>query len=396
MLGAGPRAGGHHRGPPRHPYEGVARSAPREGNVPPVDWSEWADRLHRALVEADGDQERQMNALRDAHHSAVFRLLIADLDGRFTVERLADHLSALADAVLEEVLDLAWVSMTKKHCDRPKFAVIGYGKLGGKELGYDSDLDLVFIYDDPDLEADLTYSRLVRRMMSWLTIQTSSGKLFDVDLRLRPNGDSGLIVSSFDMFSRYQRNADGNGAWFWEHQALTRARFVAGDADVGKRFEDERREILMMPRTQDEARASVLEMRRKMLDGHPNRTALFDIKHDRGGMVDVEFIVQLLVLTHSAEHPELVNNFGNILLLEKAADLGLTDPAVSAPAVRAYRRYRALQHEIRLNAGEGVPVRVPADMIEAEREAVLKLWRTVFETDAPLREGDTFDRSETR
>ena len=362
----------------------------------PVDWSEWADRLHRALVEADGDQERQMNALRDAHHSAVFRLLIADLDGRFTVERLADHLSALADAVLEEVLDLAWVSMTKKHCDRPKFAVIGYGKLGGKELGYDSDLDLVFIYDDPDLEADLTYSRLVRRMMSWLTIQTSSGKLFDVDLRLRPNGDSGLIVSSFDMFSRYQRNADGNGAWFWEHQALTRARFVAGDADVGKRFEDERREILMMPRTQDEARASVLEMRRKMLDGHPNRTALFDIKHDRGGMVDVEFIVQLLVLTHSAEHPELVNNFGNILLLEKAADLGLTDPAVSAPAVRAYRRYRALQHEIRLNAGEGVPVRVPADMIEAEREAVLKLWRTVFETDAPLREGDTSDRSETR
>lgn len=362
----------------------------------PVDWSEWADRLHRALVEADGDQERQMNALRDAHHSAVFRLLIADLDGRFTVERLADHLSALADAVLEEVLDLAWVSMTKKHCDRPKFAVIGYGKLGGKELGYDSDLDLVFIYDDPDQEADLTYSRLVRRMMSWLTIQTSSGKLFDVDLRLRPNGDSGLIVSSFDMFSRYQRNADGNGAWFWEHQALTRARFVAGDPDVGKRFEDERREILMMPRTQDEARASVLEMRRKMLDGHPNRTALFDIKHDRGGMVDVEFIVQLLVLTHSAEHPELVNNFGNILLLEKAADLGLTDPAVSAPAVRAYRRYRALQHEIRLNAGEGVPVRVPADMIEAEREAVLKLWRTVFETDAPLRECDASDQSETR
>ena len=171
---------------------------------------------------------------------------------------------------------------------------------------------------------------------------------------------------------------------------------MAGDADVGKRFEDERREILMMPRTQDEARASVLEMRRKMLDGHPNRTALFDIKHDRGGMVDVEFIVQLLVLTHSAEHPELVNNFGNILLLEKAADLGLTDPAVSAPAVRAYRRYRALQHEIRLNAGEGVPVRVPADMIEAEREAVLKLWRSVFESDAPLREGDASDRSETR
>ncbi len=357
----------------------------------PVDWSGWADKLHRALLEAEGDQERQMNALRDAHHSAVFRLLIADLDGRFTVERLADHLSALADAVLEEVLELAWASMTKKHCERPKFAVIGYGKLGGKELGYDSDLDLVFIYDDPDQEADLTYSRLVRRMMSWLTIQTSSGKLFDVDLRLRPNGDSGLIVSSFDMFSRYQRNADGNGAWFWEHQALTRARFVAGDPDVGKRFEDERREILMMPRTCVQARLSVLEMRRKMLEGHPNHTSLFDIKHDRGGMVDVEFIVQLLVLTHSAEHPELVNNFGNILLLEKAADLGLVASEASAPAVKAYRRYRALQHEIRLNSGEGVPVRVPAEMIETERGAVLKLWRTVFETNEPLREGASFE-----
>ena len=365
----------------------------------------YRDELRQYLLRVpEDDEEQQLEALRQFKQAQLLRIAAADIAGTLPVMKVSDHLTWLAEAMIDAVVQQAWVQMVARY-GKPNhlneregrgFAVVGYGKLGGKELGYDSDLDLVFIYDDPDLEADLTYSRLVRRMMSWLTIQTSSGKLFDVDLRLRPNGDSGLIVSSFDMFSRYQRNADGNGAWFWEHQALTRARFVAGDADVGKRFEDERREILMMPRTQDEARASVLEMRRKMLDGHPNRTALFDIKHDRGGMVDVEFIVQLLVLTHSAEHPELVNNFGNILLLEKAADLGLTDPAVSAPAVRAYRRYRALQHEIRLNAGEGVPVRVPADMIEAEREAVLKLWRTVFETDAPLREGDTFDRSETR
>lgn len=326
-----------------------------------------------------------MNALRDAHHSAVFRLLIADLDGRFTVERLADHLSALADAVLEEVIDLAWRSVPKKHCERPKFAVIGYGKLGGKELGYDSDLDLVFIYDDPDQEADLTYSRLVRRMMSWLTLQTSSGKLFDVDLRLRPNGDSGLIVSPFAMFSRYQRNADGNGAWFWEHQALTRARFVAGDADLGRRFEEERREILMLARTGEEACRDVLDMRRKMLEGHPNRTPYFDIKHDRGGMVDVEFVVQLLVLTHSKAHPELVNNFGNILLMETAARLGLVDDELAASAVRAYRRYRVLQHEIRLNSGEGVPVRVPVDLVREEQKAVLALWKSVFGTDEPQR-----------
>lgn len=352
----------------------------------PVDWSEWTETLHRALAEAEGDQERQMNALRDAHHSAVFRLLIADLDGRFTVERLADQLSALADAVLSEIIELAWASLRKKHCERPKFAVIGYGKLGGKELGYDSDLDLVFIYDDPDQEADLTYSRLVRRMMSWLTLQTSSGKLFDVDLRLRPNGESGLVVTPLEMFMRYQQNADGRGAWFWEHQALSRARFVAGDADLGRRFEEVRARVLQMDRTIDEARENVLEMRRKMLEGHPNKTVYFDVKHDRGGMVDVEFTVQLLVLTHAKKHPELLNNFGNILLLETAARLGLVDEALANDAVLAYRRYREVQHEIRLNAGEGLPVRVPAALLESEREAVRRLWRSVFETDEPLRE----------
>ena len=351
----------------------------------PVDWSDWTDKLHRSLSEAEGDQERQMNALRDAHHSAVFQLLIADLDGRFTVERLADHLSALADAVLGEVIELAWESLAKKHCDRPKFAVVGYGKLGGKELGYDSDLDLVFIYDDPDQEADLVYNRLVRRMMSWLTLQTSSGKLFDVDLRLRPNGESGLVVTPFEMFRRYQRNADGNGAWFWEHQALTRARFVAGDSDLGRRFEKERREVLTMPRSAEEAKKSVLDMRKKMLDGHPNPSKLFNIKHDRGGMVDVEFVVQYLVLSASSAHPELANNFGNILLLEMAARLGLVDNELMPAAVKAYRRYRALQHEIRLNSGEGVPLRVPHELVSDEKVAVLALWRSVFGTDDPQR-----------
>ena len=133
-------------------------------------------------------------------------------------------------------------------------------------------------------------------MMSMLTVQTSSGKLFDVDLRLRPNGENGLAVCSFEMFSRYQRNMDGNGAWLWEHQALTRARFVAGDPELGRRFEQERAEILRMPRAIEPLKAEVLEMRRKMLEGHPNRTTQFDLKHSRGGMVDVEFIVQFMVL----------------------------------------------------------------------------------------------------
>lgn len=351
----------------------------------PVDWSQWRDALHESMLSAEGDQERQMNFLRDAHHGAVFRLLVADLDGRFAVERLADQLSALADAVIGEVLDLAWRSVSKCPDEPPRFAVIGYGKLGGKELGYQSDLDIVFLYDDPDQSADTTYSRLVRRMMSCLTVQTSSGKLFDVDLRLRPNGENGLAVCSFEMFSRYQRNIGGNGAWLWEHQALTRARFVAGDPDLGRRFEAERAEILRMPRDRETLTREILEMRAKMLEGHRNRSPYFDLKHDRGGMVDVEFIVQHLVLGGSAEHPELVNNFGNILLLEMGARLGLLDAGLAAPAVAAYRRYRALQHEIRLNAGEGVPARVPPELVESEREAVLALWRSVFGTDGPHR-----------
>ena len=373
----------------RHPIvldELVDSRSSEMDDFTPVDWSGWQENLHEQLVSAEGDQERQMNYLRDAHHGAVFRLLVADLDGRFAVERLADQLSALADAVIAEVLDLAWASLPKHPEEPPKFAVIGYGKLGGKELGYQSDLDLVFLCDDPDPESDALYSRLVRRMMSALTVQTSSGKLFDVDLRLRPNGENGLAVSSFDMFSRYQRNVDGNGAWLWEHQALTRARFVAGDPDLGRKFEAERVAILREPRNRDALKVEVSAMRAKMLEGHPNSSGLFDLKHDRGGMVDVEFIVQYLVLGWSAEFPELVNNFGNILLLEMCARLGLIDEASAAKAVLAYRRYRALQHEIRLNAGEGVPARVPLDMVEAEREAVKTLWREVFGNDGPQRQ----------
>ncbi len=352
----------------------------------PVDWSAWRDELHSSLRAAEGDVERQMNLLRDAHHAAVFRLLIADLDGHFTVERLADQLSALADATVAETVELAWASLVDDPEVRPAhFAVIGYGKLGGKELGYQSDLDLVFVYDDPDPDADRLYSRLVRRMMSWLTVQTSSGKLFDVDLRLRPNGENGLAVCSFEAFSRYQRNADGNGAWFWEHQALTRARFVAGDAALGERFERERREVLRMPRTPESVRRDVLAMREKMLEGHSNRSEAFDLKHDRGGMVDVEFAVQCLVLTHAATHPELMNNFGNILLLEMAARAGLVDERAALEAVAAYRRYRMLQHEIRLNAGEGMPARVPHELVADEIRTVRTLWRAVFETDGPER-----------
>lgn len=349
-----------------------------------VDWSGWKDDVWKALQAVDGDQESQMNIIRDSHHGAVFRLLVADLEGRLTVERLADQLSALADAVIEIVITLAWQTIGSRHRDVPKFAVVAYGKLGGKELGYSSDLDLIYLFDDEDMSASKNYTRLVRRMMSWLTVQTSSGILFDVDLRLRPNGENGLVVSSLDMFKRYQRNEDGTGAWPWEHQALTRARFCAGDREIGEAFERERAEILCLPRIKEEVFTNVVDMRQKMLEGHGNPTRLFDLKHDRGGMVDVEFAVQALVLAYSHEHPELINNFGNIRLLSMAADAGLIEPVVAERAAAAYRRYRAIQRTIRLERGD-IPARVDFAMVADEIAAVKALWVAIFGDEGPQR-----------
>src|SRR5262249_38636194 len=174
----------------------------------------------------------------------------------------------------------------------------GYGKLGGKELGYASDLDLVFLYDDPDPAAPERYTRLAQRINSWLTSLTAAGRLYDTDLRLRPDGASGLMVSGLAAVPRYQRE----DAWTWEHQALTRARFIAGDAALGAAFEAEREAILRQLRDAARLRTDIIEMRRRMFAGHPNPGDRFDLKHDRGGMVDVEFTVQYLVLRHSHAH----------------------------------------------------------------------------------------------
>jgi glutamate-ammonia-ligase adenylyltransferase len=353
-------------------------------NASPVDWSGWAAELRSQLAEAVGDTERQMNLLRDTHHAQVFRLLVADLDGRLTVERLADQLSALADAVLAIVIEQAWGTIARRHCEVPRFAAIAYGKLGGKELGYASDLDLIYLYDDEDPTAPENYALLARRMMSWLTTQTSSGILFEIDLRLRPNGNAGLVVSSYAAFAKYQRNEDGTGAWAWEHQALTRARFAAGDASLGARFEAERAHILTRVRDAAGLRDEVIKMRRRMLDGHPNSSALFDLKHDRGGMVDIEFIVQTLVLLHAHEHPELVRNLGNIALLRMAGEAGLVDGALALTVADAYRRYRKLQHELRLNSGEGEAARVAPEIVQPEAAAVRALWLAVLGTAEPL------------
>src|SRR6185369_2677164 len=182
-----------------------------------TNWAGFRDDLRRNLEDHAGDTEREMDILREMHHGQVFRLLAQDISGLQTIEHLSDHLTELADTIVQETLPLCWGTIKKRHCATPKFAVIGYGKMGGKELGYASDLDLVYLFDDDAPEAPENYSRLGQRLNTWLSSQTSSGILFETDLRLRPNGDSGLLVVSVDAFRDYQLK----NAWVWEHQALT-------------------------------------------------------------------------------------------------------------------------------------------------------------------------------
>jgi glutamate-ammonia-ligase adenylyltransferase len=336
------------------------------------DWKEFAASLRALLARHEGDAERQMDVLREAHHAQVFRLLAQDLAGQLTVEVLADHLSALADLMLAITLELCWAQLRNRHRETPRFAVIAYGKLGGKELGYASDLDIIFLYEDEDARAPQLYARLAQRLNSWLTSTTASGVLFETDLRLRPNGEGGLTVSSVEGFREYQEK----DAWVWEHQALTRARYCAGDTAVGAAFEAERIAILRRRRDPDTLRREVVAMRSKMLDAHPNDSGLFDLKHDRGGMIDIEFMVQYLVLAHAHRHPQLTGNLGNIALLKIAGELGLI-PLATAMTVRdGYREYRRLQHAERLNGAQYA--RVEHAPLAAYIEAALNLWNIVF------------------
>lgn len=348
----------------------------------PPDFKQIAQQLHSeldacTLPDGQPDVEQQMNLMRDLQHQITFQLLAQDLEGVLTVEHLADRLSSLADMLLAETIYRVWplVQPKNKRADLapPRFAIIAYGKLGGKEIGYASDLDLVFLYNDPcDDDASEIYAKLGRRMSSWLSTMTSSGRLYEIDLRLRPDGDAGLLAVSVDAFSQYQTQH----AWAWEHQAITRARFVAGDTEIGQRFDQIRQQVLLLPRDPEAFKTEVRSMREKIGAGHPNRSADFDLKHDRGGMVDVEFITQYLVLCYARQYPVLLENLGNIALLRLAAEVGLI-PAGLAPRVAdAYRAFRKWQHALRLQGAE--KARVPREQLLDERAAVRELWNTVI------------------
>lgn len=330
------------------------------------------------LPDGNADVEQQMNMMRDIQRQISFQLLAQDLEGVLTVEKLGDQLSALADLLLNETLHRVWPLVAKPDSNGTlppmRMAIIAYGRLGGKELGYSSDLDLVYLYEDTREDATEIYTKLGRRMTSWLSTMTSSGRLYEVDVRLRPDGDAGLLAVSVEAFKTYQLNK----AWPWEHQAITRARFAAGDVSVGQGFEEIRQKVLTLAREPESFAEEVRQMRKKMTAGHPNTTQDFDIKHDAGGMVDLEFVTQYLVLTEARKHPSLLGNLGNIALLRLSAEAGLISPALANQGGDAYRNLRRAQHQLRLQGAE--KARVSQDQLQTERASVRKLWQSVLGT----------------
>jgi [glutamine synthetase] adenylyltransferase / [glutamine synthetase]-adenylyl-L-tyrosine phosphorylase len=360
----------------------------------PLDRAGLERELRGALAEvAPDDLEQQMEVLRHFRQANTLRVAAADVAEVMPLMVVSDHLTEIAEVVLGEVLALAWHHLTHRHgrprCRldgeprEPAFAVIAYGKLGGIELGYGSDLDLVFLHDSEGEEQQtegpkpidnaVFFARLGQRIIHILSVHTPAGVLYEVDARLRPSGASGLLVSSLAAFGDYQRTQ----AWTWEHQALVRARVVAGDAGIAGAFSALRREVLCRPRDAAALRAEVREMRERMrVERGPRRSGWFDLKHDRGGIADVEFMVQYGVLAWAHRHPELVRYTDNIRQLDGLAEAALMPPADARSLAAAYRVFRARLHRLTL---QNEPARVEEGELRKEREAVIRIWREWME-----------------
>lgn len=332
---------------------------PRGSSVA-LDRAALAARLRQQMVEKpDDDEEQPLIALREFHKLAVFDVAVADMEQQMSLMNVSDRLTDIAELVLEEALRLATSDMQARfgvprsdqgRGEPAQFAIVGYGKLGGIELGYSSDLDLVFLYDDDSdgvtdgarsVDNSVYFSRLSRRLIQILTVPTRAGTLYEVDMRLRPSGRSGLLVSRLGAFTRYQQKE----AWTWEHQALIRARAVAGDSALCESFERFRRDHLGTPRDGQQLREDVRAMRTKMKSQLDRSTALeFDLKQGAGGLVDLEFLVQYLVLANAGRFPELVRYSDNVRQLEVIGAASLLGAADSAALRDAYLTFRQRLH----------------------------------------------------
>lgn len=334
----------------------------------------------------EDDMEQQMEALRQFKQTQLLRIAAADIAGVLPLMKVSDHLTALAEAILSAVVNQAWYQIKSKHGEPSYlkasadkgFAVIGYGKMGGEELGYNSDLDIVFVHDCP--EQDMTdgakqissrqfYIKFAQRIVHLFSSRTASGILYEVDMRLRPSGASGLITSSIDAFAEYQDSE----AWTWEHQALVRARVVYGEAELAQKFDLVRKQILSKSRDKEALKKEVVDMRHKMREHlGSSDDSVFNIKQDQGGIADIEFLAQYLVLAHAATHPQLTTDADNVRIFENAAQVGLLSGDESRALQDAYTTLRNQIHRLNLL---GRKANLEPDELLDERNVVLKAWQ---------------------
>jgi glutamate-ammonia-ligase adenylyltransferase len=345
-------------------------------------------RIDRA---ADHDLEQQIQELCIFKQVNTLRVAAADVTGALALMKTSDHLTEIAETVLLQVLDLAWNHLVEKHgfpqcrlngerCERG-FAVIAYGKLGGIELGYDSDLDLVFLHAGTEgqtqggthpLDNSQFFARLGQRVIHILTARTGAGMLYEPDMRLRPSGSSGILVSHIEAFKDYQSSK----AWTWEHQALVKARPISGDTHLVKRFEQIRRSVLGQPRSQPKLRKDVADMRERMRKERLRpEPGIFDLKQGKGGIVDIEFLVQYLVLLGSHRHTQLMEWTDNVRILETLIESGIIEEREAQFLREAYLTYRMALHRLSL---QEKPAQVPAERFDSLHTNVQKIWDTFF------------------
>ncbi len=348
--------------------------------------------LDQQLAALDSeDLESQMESLREFRSSRVLRVAAADVGPGLSAEKIGGQLCIIAELVVQRCLQLASAAMVRRYgypdCgeeDAPAadFVVVAYGKLGSLEMGYASDLDMIFLYGDCPAGGETSgertvpnetfFARLGQRLIHMITTRTPAGTLYKVDMRLRPSGKSGPLVTSLTAFKRYQNEH----AWVWEHQALVRARSIAGSPDLCDQFELARKEILCRQRHEDELKAAVIQMRDKIQLGQESHDdALFNLKYDRGGIVDIEFMVQYWVLRWAHEHPGLARNTDNRSLLETLTEAGLLDQGRKLTLIDAYGHYLSTEYRLKLmEQGSLVDPQVLGDYPEKVRA----IWNDIF------------------
>ena len=362
----------------------------------PPSIDEMHQQLAASLASVEEGLEEYMGGLREFKNSQVIQIAAADVVEKYPIMKVSDHLSWLAEACLKSALAYAYHELVEKygkptsvlneHAYTPEVLIVEYGKLGGLELGYGSDLDIVFLHNsegsvcetagtakgDGKIHNEVFFTRLVQRTIHILTTVMAGGKVFEIDLRLRPHGESGPVVSSVHAYENYLIN----DAWMWEIQALVRARAVTASKKMQSKFENIRRKVLSQARNHNDVQAAIIEMRNKMLNANKDKSSVnFNIKKDTGGVIDIEFIVQFLVLNYSKNYPQICEHTDNVRILDACAEVGLVEQQDAEELKRIYLKYRKHLHQLSLKL---LPEIVDSKVFTKERDVVQNYWASLL------------------